>query len=171
MADLLRMAEMYVNAEEGMTARKQKTSWLGHQVEKGEHSRNAPAKEEKRKDRSELQRYELRYKLSKREESPRRGAPISAYNSFAPLLETCTRILAMEKDKVPIQWPVPLRSSAEKRDVDQFFQYHRDYDHDTEECRHLKNHIEDLIRRGHLMKYVDRDAPQERREHRDEALQ
>ncbi|GAV60499.1 hypothetical protein CFOL_v3_04029, partial [Cephalotus follicularis] len=55
-----------------------------------------------------------------------------------------------------IQWPVLLRSEPKKRDSDKYFQYHRDHEHDTEECRHLKNHIEDLIRKGHLHKYVDR---------------
>ncbi|GAV83826.1 hypothetical protein CFOL_v3_27271 [Cephalotus follicularis] len=35
MADLLRRAERYVNAEEEMTARKQKTPWSGHQEENG----------------------------------------------------------------------------------------------------------------------------------------
>ncbi|GAV63997.1 LOW QUALITY PROTEIN: hypothetical protein CFOL_v3_07515, partial [Cephalotus follicularis] len=49
--------------------------------------------------------------------------------------------------------------------------YYRDHGHDIEECRHLKNQIEDLIRKGHVRKYVDRDAPHGRREHREEALQ
>ncbi|GAV82656.1 hypothetical protein CFOL_v3_26107, partial [Cephalotus follicularis] len=70
-----------------------------------------------------------------------------------------------------IQWPAPLRSPMEKRDSDKYYRYHRDYWHDTEECRHLKNKIEDLIRKGHLRKYVDRDAPKQRRERREEALQ
>ncbi|GAV63263.1 hypothetical protein CFOL_v3_06783 [Cephalotus follicularis] len=103
MADLLRRAERYINAEEGMAARKQKISWSDHQVEKGEHSRNAPGKKEKRKERYELHKDDLRHKLSKREDSSKGGAPILAYNNFAPLLESRTKILAVEKDKVPIQ--------------------------------------------------------------------
>ncbi|GAV58516.1 LOW QUALITY PROTEIN: hypothetical protein CFOL_v3_02049, partial [Cephalotus follicularis] len=70
-----------------------------------------------------------------------------------------------------IQWPIPLRSSAEKKDTEKYYRYHSDQGHDTEECRHLKNQIGDLIRKGHLCKYVDRNAPQEKRERREEALQ
>ncbi|GAV61233.1 hypothetical protein CFOL_v3_04761 [Cephalotus follicularis] len=164
MADLLKRAERYVNAEEEMKARKQKIPWSGHQEEKREHSRNAPEKKEKRKERSELTREDLRYKLSRREGSSRGGAPIPSYNNFAPLLDTRTRILAVEQDKVHFQWPEKLRSPEENRNVEKYYRYHRDHGHDTEECRQLKNQIEDLIRKGHLRKYVDRDAPQGRRE-------
>ncbi|GAV83833.1 hypothetical protein CFOL_v3_27278, partial [Cephalotus follicularis] len=161
MADLLRRAEKYVNAEEEMAAKKQKSPWSGHQEERGEHSRNAPRNKEKREERSDLPKDDLRHKLSKRGDSPRRGAPVPSYNNFAPLLDTRTRILAVEKDKVPIQWPEKMRSPAEKRDKEKYYRYHRDHGHDTEECRQLKNQIEDLIRKGHLRKYVDRDSPRE----------
>ncbi|GAV69103.1 hypothetical protein CFOL_v3_12604, partial [Cephalotus follicularis] len=66
------------------------------------------------------------------------------------------------------QWPEKMRAPAENRSMEKYCRYHRDHGHDTEECRKLKNQIEDLIRKGHLRKYVDRDAPQGRREQRRE---
>ncbi|GAV78895.1 LOW QUALITY PROTEIN: hypothetical protein CFOL_v3_22360, partial [Cephalotus follicularis] len=51
---------------------------------------------------------------------------------------------------------------------EKYCRYHRDYGHDTEECRQLKNQIEDLIKKGDLRKYVERDVPQGRREQRRE---
>ncbi|GAV75454.1 LOW QUALITY PROTEIN: hypothetical protein CFOL_v3_18933, partial [Cephalotus follicularis] len=52
-----------------------------------------------------------------------------------------------------------------------YCRYHHDHGHNTEECRQLKNQIDDLIRKGHLHKYMDRNASQERRERREEAPQ
>ncbi|GAV65345.1 hypothetical protein CFOL_v3_08860 [Cephalotus follicularis] len=164
MAELLKRAERYVNAEEEMLARKQKAPWTGQQEERREPSRNAPERREKRKERSDLSKGDLRHKLSRREGTSRGGAPIPSYNTFAPLLDTRTKILAVEQDKVPFQWPEKMRAPAENRSVEKYCRYHRDHGHDTEECRQLKNQIEDLIRKGHLRKYVDRDAPQGRRE-------
>ncbi|GAV60546.1 hypothetical protein CFOL_v3_04076, partial [Cephalotus follicularis] len=66
------------------------------------------------------------------------------------------------------QWPEKLRTPAENRNVEKYCRYHRDHGHDTEECRQLKNQIEDLIRKGHLRKYIDREAPQGMREQRRE---
>ncbi|GAV61813.1 hypothetical protein CFOL_v3_05339 [Cephalotus follicularis] len=141
MADLLRRVEKYVSAEGEMATRKQKTPRSGHQEERGEHSRNAPGNKEKRKERSDLPKDDLRHKLSRRDDSPRGGAPIPPYNNFAPLLDTRTRILILEQDKVPIQCPEKMRSPTEKRDTEKYCRYHRDHVHDTEECRQLKNQI------------------------------
>ncbi|GAV76952.1 hypothetical protein CFOL_v3_20425 [Cephalotus follicularis] len=131
MADLLRRVEKYVNTEEEMAASKQKTPWSGHQEERGEHSRNTLGKKEKKRERSDLTKDDLRHKLSKREGSTQGGAPIPSYNNFAPLLDTRTRILAVEQDKVPIQWPEKLRSPAERRDMEKYCRCHRDHGHNT----------------------------------------
>ncbi|GAV62896.1 hypothetical protein CFOL_v3_06418 [Cephalotus follicularis] len=120
MPDLLRRAKKYVNAEEEMAARKQKMHGTGHHEEKGEHSRNAPRRKEKRNERSELSKEDLRHKLSRREDSPRGRAPIPSYNNFSLLLDTRTGILTVEQDKVPIQWPEKMRSPTEKRDVEKY---------------------------------------------------
>ncbi|GAV74227.1 hypothetical protein CFOL_v3_17707, partial [Cephalotus follicularis] len=66
------------------------------------------------------------------------------------------------------QCPEKLRTPAENRNVEKYCRYHRDHGHDIEECRQLKNQIEDLIRKGHLRRYVDRDDTQGRREQRRE---
>ncbi|GAV73298.1 hypothetical protein CFOL_v3_16784, partial [Cephalotus follicularis] len=66
------------------------------------------------------------------------------------------------------QCPEKMRAPAENKSMEKYCRYHRDHGHDTEECRQLKNQIEDLIRKGHLRKYIDRDAAQGRREQRRE---
>ncbi|GAV81079.1 hypothetical protein CFOL_v3_24538 [Cephalotus follicularis] len=76
MADLLRIAERYVNTEEEMAARKQKIPWSGHQEERGKHSRNVPGIKEKKREMSDLTKDDIRHKLSRREGSTQGGAPI-----------------------------------------------------------------------------------------------
>ncbi|RZR73893.1 hypothetical protein BHM03_00029245, partial [Ensete ventricosum] len=47
-----------------------------------------------------------------------------------------------------------MKSHSERRDKKRYCRFHREYDHDTEECHDLQYQIEDLIRRGHLRRYV-----------------
>ncbi|RZS16869.1 hypothetical protein BHM03_00048936 [Ensete ventricosum] len=48
-----------------------------------------------------------------------------------------------------------MKSHPERRDKRRYYRFHREYGHDTEECRDLQYQIEDLIRRGHLRRYID----------------
>ncbi|XP_077222189.1 uncharacterized protein LOC143856032 [Tasmannia lanceolata] len=48
-------------------------------------------------------------------------------------------------------------SKGNKRDKTKCCRFHKDYGHDTDERRHLKEEIELLIKRGHLKKFVRDD--------------
>ncbi|RWW42505.1 hypothetical protein BHE74_00051941 [Ensete ventricosum] len=50
--------------------------------------------------------------------------------------------------------PNPMKSHPERRNKRRYCRFHREYRHDTEECRDLQYQIEDLIRRGHLCRYI-----------------
>ncbi|RRT35766.1 hypothetical protein B296_00043603, partial [Ensete ventricosum] len=48
----------------------------------------------------------------------------------------------------------PMKSHFERRDKRRYCRFHREYGHDTKECRDLQYQIEDLIQREHLRRYV-----------------
>ncbi|GAA0152567.1 hypothetical protein LIER_11017 [Lithospermum erythrorhizon] len=59
--------------------------------------------------------------------------------------------------------PPRMRAQEANRDKYVYFEYHREYGHDTDECLMLKIEMEKLIKRGHLKEYVDaRGRPQAR---------
>ncbi|RRT31502.1 hypothetical protein B296_00056247 [Ensete ventricosum] len=55
--------------------------------------------------------------------------------------------------------PSPMKSHPKRCDKRRYCRFHREYGHDTEECRDLQYQIEDLIRRGHLRRYVREQPP------------
>ncbi|XP_077251774.1 uncharacterized protein LOC143890998 [Tasmannia lanceolata] len=57
----------------------------------------------------------------------------------------------------------PKRKEGSKRDKSRYCRYHKDHRHDTDECRHLKEEIVNLIKRGHLRDFMKKkDRPVER---------
>ena len=61
------------------------------------------------------------------------------------------------KDKPRLKWPKPLSMSSRKRDPKKYCCFHKDHGHYTDECRDLKEQIEELIQRGKLQKFIKRD--------------
>ncbi|RRT67086.1 hypothetical protein B296_00003997 [Ensete ventricosum] len=77
--------------------------------------------------------------------------------SLAPnILVNSTRIkiFLQIREKGLLKTPNSMRTRAEEHDRGCYYRFHRDYGHNTEECYDLKNQIEDLIRRGHLDRFV-----------------
>ena len=64
------------------------------------------------------------------------------------------QILTEIKDEKYLKWPRPLHSSPNVRDKRKYCRFHKDHGHYTEDCRDLKEQIEELIQKGKLHKYV-----------------
>ena len=73
---------------------------------------------------------------------------------FTPLVMPVDKILMQIKDEHYLKWPRPLHSSPHVRDKNKYCRFHKDHGHYTEDCRDLKEQIEELIRKGKLQKYV-----------------
>ena len=53
-----------------------------------------------------------------------------------------------------VRWPKPIRTDPEKRNKDLYYRFHKDTRHKTDDCQHLKDEIEFLIRKGKLSRYT-----------------
>ncbi|XP_050278164.1 uncharacterized protein LOC126719677 [Quercus robur] len=72
------------------------------------------------------------------------------------------------KDEHYLKSPWPLHSSSNVHDKRKYCRFHKDHDHYTEDCRNLKEQIEELIRRGKLQKFVKKgDSNRPRDDSRD----
>nr|XP_009392512.1 PREDICTED: uncharacterized protein LOC103978443 [Musa acuminata subsp. malaccensis] len=64
-----------------------------------------------------------------------------------------TEIFLQVREKGLLRCPHPMR--ATHKDRSKYCRFHRDYDHDTEDCHDLRNQIEELIQKGHLGPYLE----------------
>ncbi|RZR96455.1 hypothetical protein BHM03_00025480 [Ensete ventricosum] len=71
-----------------------------------------------------------------------------------PLNSTRTEIFFQIQEKELMKSPNPMKAHSERRDKRRYCHFHREYDHNTKECRNLQYQIKDLIRHGHLRRYV-----------------
>ncbi|RRT42264.1 hypothetical protein B296_00053371 [Ensete ventricosum] len=134
---MLQRANQYVVAET-LVAGKQED----HNKFRGDKPQGQPSGTPRRRDRPELP-------------APR-PLPI-------PLNSTRTEVFLQIYDKGLLRIPNPIRAKIGGCDKRRYCHFHRDYDHNTEECNDLKNQIEDLIRQGHLYRFIrDQRALEER---------
>ncbi|XP_020230239.1 uncharacterized protein LOC109811017 [Cajanus cajan] len=77
------------------------------------------------------------------------------YDFYTPLSAPRVHILEEASNTNLITLPAPGHSPS-SADKSKHYRYHRNYGHTTEECRTLRDRIEELVQGGHLGQYVHR---------------
>ncbi|XP_074342665.1 uncharacterized protein LOC141680298 [Apium graveolens] len=76
-------------------------------------------------------------------------------SNYTPLAASIDHIFKVNKDRGIFKKPDRL-TSWESRDKKKYCDYHESTGHDTHECRHLKDEIEELIKAGYLGEWIDK---------------
>ncbi|CAA0833859.1 Unknown protein, partial [Striga hermonthica] len=97
------------------------------------------------------------------------------YNHFTPINAQVGEVLAAIEEKLEskeVTWPATRFEGPTKPRSNKYCRFHRDYGHNTEDCRNLKDEIERLIRAGHLKEFVIHNRPRgkERRRCREDSV-
>ncbi|XP_030949919.1 uncharacterized protein LOC115973819 [Quercus lobata] len=138
MAEMLLKAQKYMNVEDALAAIKD-VEKPGDKAKKEDDRRGQKRKRPDRRNNDGNRR--------KDDKDPRTV-------KFTPLVMLVDKILTQIKDKHYLKWPRPLHSSPNVRDKNKYCRFHKDHNHNTEDCRDLKEQIEELIQKGKLQKYV-----------------
>ena len=135
MAEALLKAQKYMNAEEALAA-----------IDGAERSK------EKKKEKEDDRRGQKRDRADRRnDEGNRRREDKNPHpTKFTPLVMLVDQILMEIRDEPSLKWPRPLHSLPSLRDKRKYCCFHKDHGHYTEDCRDLKEQIEELIQKGKL---------------------
>ncbi|KAK0583524.1 hypothetical protein LWI29_037819 [Acer saccharum] len=75
------------------------------------------------------------------------------YNHYTPLTGDQEEILSVVEDKGLAKYPRQQSANA-RRDTTKYCRFHKDHGHETLKCFQLRDHIESLIRDGHLKDFA-----------------
>ncbi|KAK0588493.1 hypothetical protein LWI29_001623 [Acer saccharum] len=75
------------------------------------------------------------------------------YNHYTPLTGDQEEILSVVEDKGLAKYPRQQSANA-RRDTTKYCRFHKDHGHETSKCFQLRDHIESLIRDGHLKDFT-----------------
>ena len=78
--------------------------------------------------------------------------------NFTPLVMPIDQILMQIKDDHHLRWLEPLNGSPNARNKKKYCRFHRNHGHYIDECRDLKEQIEELIQNVRLQKFVKKNT-------------
>ena len=68
--------------------------------------------------------------------------------------EPMHKILEQVKHEPYFRWPSKMEGDPLRRNQNLYYTYHRDKGHSTKQCRILKDHLEQLVKLGHLKEFI-----------------
>ena len=141
MAEALLKAQKYMNAEEALAA-----------------IDGAKKTKEKKKEKEDDRRGQKRDRVDRRndERNKRREDKNPCPMKFTSLVMPVDQILTKIRDEPSLKWPRPFHSSPSMRNKRKYCHFHKNHEHYTEDCRDLKEQIEEFIRKRKLQQYVKR---------------
>ena len=137
MAEALLKAQKYMNAEEALAA-----------IDGVDKTKKKERKDDRRGQKRD--RTDRRNNEGNKRREDKNPCPVK----FTPLVMPVDQILIEIKDEPSLKWLRPLHLSPNMRDKRKYCRFHKDHGHYTEDCRDLKEQIEELIRRWKLQQYV-----------------
>nr|GEU59057.1 reverse transcriptase domain-containing protein [Tanacetum cinerariifolium] len=87
-------------------------------------------------------------KILKKEETSRINRPERRRDKLTLLTKSPREILALDKGKFKIS--SPMTTPVKKRNNNKLCEFHGEVGHNTDECMHMRRHIEELIKAGKL---------------------
>ncbi|XP_074324202.1 uncharacterized protein LOC141661118 [Apium graveolens] len=150
LADVLVQAESFKAIEQSLA-----------EIKKNDNSHNSKGRA-KRRDRSASPKYRQNARSPNRVNVVnvrREWSPPSNYekrvSNYTPLAASIDHIFEVNKDRGIFKKPERL-TSWQSRDKKKYCEYHESTGHDTHECRHLKDEIEELIKARYLGEWIDK---------------
>ncbi|KAM6577561.1 hypothetical protein CsatB_029398 [Cannabis sativa] len=81
------------------------------------------------------------------------------YTQYTELSDSQERVYFATRQNTHYRRPQPLYKDSSRRDPSKRCEYHNDIGHSTNECKNLKDEIENLIRLGHLYEWIKNKLP------------
>ena len=158
MDEVLAKVEKYINGEEALTSKR------GSSSTQKEKSRT----DKQREQSPRIQRGKERSPRRDRERSPKRQGSVRdrlgppqpelrqpySPRRFTPLIAAISQVLREVQHEKFMRWPSHMRMDPTKRDNTRYCEFHRDHEHQTNDCIQHRKEIEYLIRRGYLRCYI-----------------
>ncbi|XP_060974155.1 uncharacterized protein LOC133039311 [Cannabis sativa] len=81
------------------------------------------------------------------------------YTQYTELTDSQERVYFATRKNTHYRRPPPLYKDSSRRDPNKRCKYHNDIGHNTNECKNLKDEIENLIRLGHIYEWIKNRLP------------